>query len=63
MEKKGTFDSPATARARRVFQVPGGPCNNIPLGILAPRFLYFEGFFKKSTTSFKSSFSSSAHAT
>ena len=36
IEKNGTFASPATARANKVFPVPGGPSNNTPLGILAP---------------------------
>ena len=29
-EMKGTSASPATARANRVFPVPGGPCISIP---------------------------------
>jgi len=37
MEKNGTPASPAIARARRVFPVPGGPTRRIPLGIFAPR--------------------------
>ena len=37
--KKGTPASPATARANSVLPVPGGPYNNTPLGILAPRAL------------------------
>ena len=45
-EKKGTLASPATAFARRVFPVPGGPINKAPLGILPPNFVYFCGFFK-----------------
>lgn len=36
MEKKGTFDSPATALASSVLPVPGGPTSSAPLGILAP---------------------------
>lgn len=48
---KGTFASPAQALASIVFPVPGGPESNTPLGILAPNFLYFSGFFKKSTNS------------
>jgi hypothetical protein len=36
--KKGTFDSPATALAKSVFPVPGGPTNNAPLGTIAPSF-------------------------
>ena len=50
-EKKGTFASPAQALARRVFPVPGGPVNKTPRGIVAPRDVYFCGYFKKSTTS------------
>ena len=61
--KKGTPASPATAFAKRVFPVPGGPTNIIPLGILAPSLVYFPGSFKKSTTSASSSFSSSSPAT
>jgi|TARA_B110000285_G_scaffold134800_1_gene151077 hypothetical protein len=38
IEKNGTFDSPATAFARRVLPVPGGPTNRAPLGTLAPSF-------------------------
>ena len=34
--KKGTFASPATALAIRVFPVPGGPTNKTPLGIFPP---------------------------
>jgi hypothetical protein len=59
----GTSLSPATARARSVFHVPGGHTRSVPLGIFAQRSLYFFGFFKKSTTSASSSFSSSDHAT
>ena len=40
-EKKGTPASPATAFARRVLPVPGGPTRRIPLGILAPSLTYF----------------------
>eukprot|EP00961_Rhodomonas_salina_P011555 155459-Rhodomonas_salina.1 len=36
MEKKGTPASPATARARSVFPVPGGPSRMRPRGIRAP---------------------------
>ena len=36
-EKNGTFASPATAFARRVLPVPGGPTSNTPFGILAPK--------------------------
>ena len=61
--KKGTPASPATALDRYVLPVPGGPTISIPFGILAPNSIYFLGFFKKSTTSCKSSFSSSSPAT
>ena len=33
IEKKVTPVSPATARARSVLPVPGGPTSNMPLGI------------------------------
>ena len=62
-EKKGTFASPATAFASNVFPVPGGPINIAPLGILPPSFVYFSGFFKKSTISLISSFAPSKPAT
>ena len=39
MVKKGTPASPATARASKVFPVPGGPSNKIPLGKVAPKSL------------------------
>ena len=63
MLKNGTPASPATAFAKSVLPVPGGPTRRIPLGILAPRLVYFFGSFKKSTTSSSSSFSSSRPAT
>ena len=56
MEKKGTFASPATAFARRVLPVPGGPTRRAPFGILAPSFVYFCGALRKSTISMTSSF-------
>ena len=62
-EKNGTFASPATALARSVLPVPGGPLNSTPLGILPPRSVYFLGFFKKSTTSRTSSLAPSRPAT
>ena len=55
MEKKGTLASPATAFARRVLPVPGGPTSSAPLGILPPRAVYLAGFFRKSTISITSS--------
>ena len=36
--KKGTLASPATALARSVLPVPGGPTIKTPLGILPPSF-------------------------
>ena len=38
-EKNGTPASPATARARSVFPVPGGPERSTPRGTLAPSFV------------------------
>ena len=58
MEKNGTPASPATALARRVLPVPGGPTRITPFGILAPTLVYFCGALRKSTTSTRSSFSS-----
>ncbi|WVZ18587.1 hypothetical protein V8G54_005909 [Vigna mungo] len=62
-EKNGTPASPATALARSVFPVPGGPTRRHPFGIFAPRAVYLSGFFKKSTTSCSSSLAWSAPAT
>ena len=62
-EKKGTFASPATAFAISVFPVPGGPTSRAPLGIFAPREVYFFGDFKKSTISSTSILASSNPAT
>ena len=61
--KKGTWASPATAFANKVLPVPGGPMSKAPFGILPPRFVYFLGFFKKSTISITSTFASSRPAT
>ena len=36
IEKNGAFASPATARARSVLPVPGGPLSNTPRGIRPP---------------------------
>ena len=63
MVKKGTPASPATALAKRVFPVPGGPTRSTPFGILPPKAVYFFGFFRKSTTSITSSLASSSPAT
>ena len=38
IEKKGTFASPAIARASKVLPVPGGPTSNTPRGIRPPNF-------------------------
>ena len=62
-EKKGTPASPATALARSVLPVPGGPTRRTPLGMRAPRAVYFCGFFRKSTTSTSSASASSTPAT
>ena len=55
IEKKGTLASPATAFARRVLPVPGGPTRRAPLGILPPSAVYLDGFLRKSTISITSS--------
>ena len=39
IEKNGTPASPATALARSVFPVPGGPSSRTPAGIRAPKAL------------------------
>ena len=61
--KKGTPASPATALASNVLPVPGGPTRITPFGIRAPTFVYFSGDFRKSTISWRSSFSSWRPAT
>ena len=63
MAKKGTFASPATARAINVFPVPGGPTSKAPLGKEAPISVYFLGLCKKSTISFSISLASFCPAT
>ncbi|KKU43264.1 MAG: hypothetical protein UX59_C0024G0020 [Microgenomates group bacterium GW2011_GWA1_46_7] len=63
IEKNETPASPATALAIKVFPTPAGPTSNTPLGVRAPTFLYFSGFFKKSTTSTSSALASSTPAT
>ena len=62
-EKNGTPASPATALAKRVFPVPGGPTNKAPFGILPPKSVNFFGVFRNSTISSISSFASSSPAT
>ena len=42
-EKNGTSASPATALARSVLPVPGGPTKSAPLGSFAPILAYFSG--------------------
>ena len=61
--KNGTPASPATAFASNVLPVPGWPTNKTPFGICAPISVNFVGFFKNSTISSNSSFSSSTPAT
>mmetsp|Transcript_7789 Transcript_7789/g.15715 ORF Transcript_7789/g.15715 Transcript_7789/m.15715 type:complete len:256 (-) Transcript_7789:1139-1906(-) len=51
IEKKGTPASPATARAIRVFPVPGGPSRITPLGIRAPSLVKRSLSFRNWTTS------------
>ncbi len=63
MLKKGTFASPATARASSVFPVPGGPTSRTPLGIFPPSLRNFSGVRRKEMTSESSSFASSTPAT
>ena len=63
IEKNGTPASPATARARRVLPVPGGPKSRTPFGIRAPRAWNFLGFSRNSLISWSSSTASSAPAT
>ncbi len=62
-EKNGTPASPATARARRVLPVPGGPTRSTPLGMRPPSFRNFSGVRRKSTISCSSSTASSMPAT
>ena len=62
-EKNGTLASSATALAKRVFPVPGGPTRRAPLGILPPNEVYFSGFLRNSTISCTSSFAPSNPAT
>ena len=63
MLKKGTSASPATALARRVLPVPGGPTMRTPLGILPPILRNLLGSLRKSTISETSSLASSQPAT
>src|SRR6202041_2956485 len=63
IEKNGTLASPATARARSVLPVPGGPTNSTPLGILPPSFWNFCASRRNSIISRSSSLASSTPAT
>ena len=63
MEKNGTPASPATALARRVLPVPGGPTSSTPLGIHPPSFWNRCGSLRNSTISRSSSLASSTPAT
>ena len=54
-DMNGTPASPATALARRVLPVPGGPTRRMPLGMRAPMSLKRAGVLRKSTTSLISS--------
>ncbi len=63
MLKNGTSASPAMARARSVFPVPGAPIRSTPFGILPPNRVNFLGSFKKDTISASSSLDSSIPAT
>ncbi len=58
-KKNGQPASPATAFARRVLPVPGGPTSSAPLGTCAPMEVYLSGFFRISTISISDSFASS----
>ena len=63
MEKNGTSASPAMARARSVFPVPGGPTIKTPFEIRPPSFWNLLGSFRNSTSSDTSSLASSTPAT
>mmetsp|Transcript_11011 Transcript_11011/g.31913 ORF Transcript_11011/g.31913 Transcript_11011/m.31913 type:complete len:277 (+) Transcript_11011:1445-2275(+) len=63
IEINGTPASPATAFAKSVLPVPGGPSRMTPLGMRHPLLVYASGCFKKSTTSHNSSLAPSHPAT
>src|SRR5262249_7140519 len=63
IEKKGTPASPAMARARSVFPVPGAPTRRTPFGIRPPSLVNFFGSFRKAMISSSSSLASSMPAT
>mmetsp|Transcript_10429 Transcript_10429/g.23640 ORF Transcript_10429/g.23640 Transcript_10429/m.23640 type:complete len:583 (-) Transcript_10429:856-2604(-) len=56
--KKGTPAAEATARAAKVFPVPGSPQKRTPFGGTAPTFSYFPGLPRRSTSSCSFSFTS-----
>mmetsp|Transcript_29565 Transcript_29565/g.63643 ORF Transcript_29565/g.63643 Transcript_29565/m.63643 type:complete len:312 (+) Transcript_29565:334-1269(+) len=62
-ETNGTPASPATARAKSVLPVPGGPSMTTPRGILAPSAENLAGFLRNSTTSISSNLDASQPAT
>ena len=62
-EKNGTCASPATALAKSVFPVPGGPTSKAPLGIFPPNSVYFPGFLRNETISSTSCLASTSPAT
>ena len=51
IEKNGAPASPATARAKSVLPVPGGPYRSTPFGIFAPRAWNLAGSCKNSLIS------------
>src|SRR5881396_3636080 len=63
IEKKGTPASPAMARARSVFPVPGAPTSSTPFGMRPPSLVNFFGSFRKAMISSSSSLASSMPAT
>ena len=63
MEKNGTPASPAIARARSVFPVPGAPTRSTPLGIRPPSFVNRFGSLRNAMISCSSSLASSIPAT
>ena len=62
-ERTGDIRILATAFAKSVLPVPGGPTRSAPFGSFAPIAVYFPGLCRKSTTSCKDSFASSCPAT
>ena len=56
IEKNGTPDSPATARASSVLPVPGGPTRSTPRGTFPPRRRKRSGSLRNCTISCRSRF-------